>query len=261
MKINLFKLFITFTILFFSTLSFASSKDGDFYFGYSEIPITITGLENVQLSDWEEWTSFADARVYLPLSDGNRDGLGQGLNIGFKTRGFIPVLLELQIFPDNGIITNFLLGLKVNIINTNVFKFSFSPKIGPSLFYKSLGELTEIDNAYSYVDLDGIRGLSTDDPRVGDEISASMIGFVSQLSADFQINFTKKLGFILSAGYSESSFSTLSFMIDRDGVPITIEYDDPAIVVNDINSIESANLNPDIKSIGQYIASSLVLSF
>ena len=88
MTINLFKLFITFTILFFPTLSFASSKDGDFYFGYSEIPITITGLEDVQLSDWEKWNSLAESRALLALSDGNRDGLGQGFNIGFKNFKF-----------------------------------------------------------------------------------------------------------------------------------------------------------------------------
>ena len=40
-------------LLSFNT--YAAEEDGEFYFGYSQMPIEVTGLEDVHMSDWERW--------------------------------------------------------------------------------------------------------------------------------------------------------------------------------------------------------------
>ncbi len=241
--------------------SYSAGNEGEFYVGYAQIPINVSGLVDAQLSDWKTWGTSDDSRVFLPLSDGNRDGLGQGLTMGFQSKTFIPLLLECQIFPATGLISNLVLGFKINVINTRIFKFAISPKVGGSLFYQNLGTLTELNNEYDYVDLDGYIGETNNDPRVGDQISAQMIGLVNQISADLQLNLTKHIGFLFTAGISESRYADLQLSIDRNGVPLKIHYNDSAIVENDNNSIESANLDPKITSDGHYYSGSLIIAF
>ena len=88
-----------------------------------------------------------------------------------------------------------------------------------------------------------------------------MVGGVGQITADMQINFNKTIGLLFSAGISEASYGDLQLVVDRDGVPVYFDTDDAAIVVADENSVESANLDPEITASGQYFSTSLVINF
>ena len=237
-----------------------AEEDGEFYFGYSQMPIEVSDLEDVHMSDWERWgTGSLESRVALSLSEGNRR-LAAGINFGFKSRKNIPFLCEFQIFLEESLVGNLLLGFKLHLLNTDIFKLSISPKVGGSLFYKSLGTI-ETFNGFSWVDVDDTSGLSNEDPRVGDQIYAQMVGGVGQITADMQINFNKTIGLVFSAGISEASYGDLQLVVDRDGVPVYFDTDDAAIVVADENSVESANLDPEITASGQYFSTSLVINF
>lgn len=247
---------IIIAMLALASFQYAEKTDGEFYFGVSEMPIEVSGLEEVHLSDYQSFP-VATSISKLDLSKGNRDGLATGFNLGFKTNNNIPLLLEAQLYPEDALIANLLLGLKIYILNTDIFQFGLSPKVGFSIYYHSLGKLQ--DMGYSWVDLNGNGYKDSEDPRVGDSISATMLGGVAQATADFRINFTKHVGLLFSAGISNAMYGDLQFSIDRNGEPINIDISDPAVV--EPGTTNNPNLDPEIKAEGLYYNVSLVLNF
>ena len=243
-------------MLALASFQYAQKADGEFYFGVSEMPIEVSGLQEVHLSDHQSFPN-ATSIAKLDLSKGNRDGLATGINFGFKTNNSIPLLLEAQLYPEDALIANLLLGLKIYVLNTDIFQFGLSPKIGFSLYYQSLGKLQDI--GYPWVDLNGNILMDSDDPRVGDYVSAIMLGGVAQATADFRVNFTKHVGLLFSAGISNAMYGDLQFSIDRNGEPINIDISDPAIV--EPGTTTNPNLDPEIKAEGLYYNVSLVLNF
>ena len=105
-------------MLALASFQYAQKADGEFYFGVSEMPIEVSGLENIHLSDYSTWgTGSLESRALLELDKGNRDGLATGINFGFKTNNNIPLLLEAQLYPEDALVANLLLGLKIYVLN------------------------------------------------------------------------------------------------------------------------------------------------
>jgi len=249
--------------------SFASSK-GRAYLGIAMLPFKISGVSDIDYSDWENYglytkdPSSVEGRVRLPLSDSETSGLQPGLVIGYEY--FIPdykcsALGEFQ-YATSGeaYMMGFYAGVNYKFYEQGRFSLGIAPKIGYLLASVDLGTVQMMNHsAYSSTGVGTyVAPVITDEgtSKVNDDISADMNGFGFQLALTPSIQLNDRMSIDIQVGYSYGSFDDMEI----EAGDITLQYNSPALVKPDGSSTQ-AGINPELEMSSIFITVNASIAF
>jgi hypothetical protein len=235
------------------------------YFGYAMLPLEVSGVSNIDMSDWENYGLWInnggiEGRVRLPLSDGETSGLQSGIMLGYE---YVPpnanfsLLAELQYAPGDSSVTSFFAGPKWNFYEQDRLSIGFAPKLGYIKASIDLGTASQIRH-YGGFGTTYRAPVILDEGTIydGDSISADLSGFGLQLALTSSYKLTDRWGINGQLGYS------LSFLGDMEVVAgdITLDKNSRDLVKADGGNTQ-AGIDPEADASGIFFMLGLEWSF
>lgn len=189
----------------------AQSPNGAVYAGAAIAPLEVTGLSNIEVTDF--FPGALEGRVGLDLGSGNTSGMRGGLRLGYEmglqpflglfgaadAAGAEPPPLsflgEVGLYPGRINLFTLALGADVSLFQNDVVTLGLLPKVGYAFGFLDLGSANLLpDKTSPVVTSSGVF-------FQGDSISATISGFLLQLGAVASFDLTSRVAVRLDAGY------------------------------------------------------------
>lgn len=205
--------------------------------GPAFLPYKMTGVRDVDLSDWEYYGSgFLEGRIGLPLgkAEGTKTYVGGEIGGEFYFKPRLSALMEARLVFKNALTSQMaiLVGGAFHFVQTKKFSLAIAPKIG----YGSI----DVDFGNTYV-LPGYTPpvvLPEGTIYDGTDITAHSGGLLVEGALQGSIRFSERIGLYGRVGYMKSFMNELQ--VDAGGV--TIANNSPAMV--NPGAYSAANLKP-----------------
>ncbi|MEC9465947.1 MAG: hypothetical protein VX834_09190 [Myxococcota bacterium] len=185
---------VALAILLVSTLliapAYAERTPGAFSVGFGTVPITVEGLTDVHVSDWETFgLGGAEGRIALPLSDGNTNApMAPGIKLGYNYRlpQLVDVSFDLGIYVDNVAVLTLGFGADLYFVDQGWGRFGAMGRVGLIAASMSAGDANVLPGYASPV----ITSMGT--INNGDTVSAQMNGLLTSagMVAEFSLTET-----------------------------------------------------------------------
>jgi hypothetical protein len=226
-----------------------SLKGAFAYAGLATSPLRISGLEDLNASDWQDFgTGAREGRIDLPLQGANTDGTRWGGRLGYRLVPAFPVLAELGVFPGKALLLTFALGVDLHPLRSKSFSLGVTPKIGYMVGIIDLGNAHVLPGKTPPI----VTRAGTF--QEGDSVSAMLSGLFGQLAVTSNLKVFGPLGVRLEAGYQLAAVG--NFKIKAGGVEL--DKNAPALVKAD-GSTRQAGIDPKGKASGPYGGAALTL--
>lgn len=225
---------------------------GSWYAGAVMLPLEVTGLEDVAVSDWENYgLGSAEGRISLPLSQGATSGSHAGFLLGYDYP-LLPVLsgigeIQMTFSPATSLGALFI-GVNCKLLENERFSLGLAPKIGYAFGTIDFGETAVLPGKTPPVITPEGTFYS------GEEVEATLSGaaFQAMLNANYAL--TDKIGINLQAGWTQAFLGDLRITAGD----VILAKDSPAVVKND-GSADQAGIDP--KAAVQGLSVALGLTF
>jgi hypothetical protein len=221
----------------------ASAQPGFWYVGAANLPLEISGVEDIAVSDWQNYgLGIAEGRIVLPLSKGEIAGSQWGAVVGWRLPmhpRFSP-LAEVQVGLDSqATLAQVFIGCDWKMMQMERFSLSLIPKIGWALGSVDFGSALVIPGKTAPV--------ITPEGTIynGDEVMANMAGMAYQVGVRANYMFTDRIGFNFDLGWTQAMLD--DFTIEAGNVEL--DKNSPAVVKND-GSATQVDIDPQASSQG-----------
>ena len=219
---------------------------------YNSIPLSVSGLRDVHVSDWELYgTGVMEGRAEINLSQSNtknNNANGGVIEIGYKIRKLFGTMLEIPFTVNNksfGFGLNY--GFKFYLLSTNRFSLGVVPKSG-----------------FCFVSLSGTKVvmLPNKTPPIitkkytfyeGDPVSGGATGGMFAVSIESEFRIHKKYCITGNIGYQTSIFSQPNIWIGKDKNCKEFKISDPEIIEvlnNPDGTVSNANFTGKVEGKG-----------
>ena len=217
------------------------------YLGFSMIPVSVEGLADIHASDWQTCGlggggNCPEGRVSLPMGAGNTGvPLGFGVRVGFQ----YPLMQSLDIDVEVGVHFGSVLavaataGIDWFFVSGESWRLGLNPKVGVLFGTMNFGAARQIPGYVPPVITP--EGTFND----GDDLSATMLGFLIDAGLSFEYDFTAKWTLRTSLGFQYAVLGDL----DVTAGDVTIAEDSGALVKPDGTS-NQAGIDPQGGSLG-----------
>jgi hypothetical protein len=223
--------------------------------GVAVVPFQIEGLVNAHISDWESYglksedPSSAEARVSLPLEEGNTDGLGllPGVKVGwvYDIPGPLTAVAEAGVHIGGPMtVVTAQVGADMFIVDGKHLKIGIPIRVGGLFAVMDFGDLEVIDGYTPPVILEDATG-ETQTFNNGDPLQAELSGPMVSAGLAVEGWLTPQLGLRAELGFSMGFFGDMKVRSGDQDIPI----ESNAIVKPD-GSSNSAGLAPEGGSFG-----------
>lgn len=248
------KMSLSFLALFIitSSIAFSSDASGSWLFeaNLGATPFNTIDFKTVHISDWQNYgTGSKEGRIELPLGDASTSGFVPNLNLGFGYH-----------FSDNfrwninvqGGVVDFLdvfsisasTGIGIIPIAEDNYRIGIRGDFGVGLLLGNYGKIEQLEGKMNPV--------ITKQGTFYDGDTLHVFGSVFDYSFGLftEYNITKNSYIKLELGYLMSGDAAPKIETSTE----TLEFDDPAIVKNEMGSTEAANIHPQFNFKGIYIS-------
>tara|TARA_B100000405_G_scaffold230238_1_gene164632 strand:+ start:120 stop:935 length:816 start_codon:yes stop_codon:yes gene_type:complete len=223
--------------------------------GVAVVPFQIEGLVDAHISDWELYglksqnSTSEEARVLLPLDEGNTDELGllPGVRLGwvYDLAGPLTAVAEAGVHIGGAMtVVTAQIGADMFLVDGKNFKIGIPIRVGGIYATMDFGDLEVIEGYTPPVILNGPDG---EEQRFnnGDTLKAELSGPMVSAGLAAEAWLTPQLGLRAEAGFSMGFFGDMKIRSGDQDIPI----ESNAIVKPD-GSSDSAGLAPEGGSVG-----------
>ncbi len=210
--------------------------------GFSTVPLSISKLQDVQVSDWENFgLGGSEGRVALPLSAGNTSGMKFGVRLGalYRQSDDMDWLADLGIHFGGATALTLAVGVDYAFYRTENFRLSAVPRIGLIAGTIDLGTSSQMPGYMAPVITP--QGTFAD----GSAISASIAGLLLGAGVAGTYNFTKSVGLRVDLGFQYGLMGGLTIKAGD----VTLDGKAAAVTKAD-KSPTQAGLDPSASSLG-----------
>ena len=244
-------------MLSFGTNAQAERQQSAFSVGLSTVPIQLEGLEDIHVSDWENYgLGGAEGRIALPLSKGNTSApAAPGVKIGYNYR--LPQVLDLSfdlgIYHQNVSVITLGFGADLYIQSTDWVRWGVMGRFG-FIGATMAGADAEVLSGYQAPVITNMGTI-----RNGDRVSASMGGVLTSAGVVAEFPLSETLSFRAESQFFYGILGDLNISARAPGATssssssadnsVTIDVDDPSVVKTDGSSTQ-AGIDPTGSSMG-----------
>ncbi|MGD9200471.1 MAG: hypothetical protein PVI26_02820 [Chitinispirillia bacterium] len=219
---------------------------------YSSIPLSVSGLRDVHVSDWELYgTGVMEGRAEVNLSESNTENNnshGAVIEIGYKSGKLFGTMLEIPFtFNKKSFSFGLNYGFKFYLLSTNRFSLGVVPKSG-----------------FRFVSLSGTKVvmLPNKTPPIitknytfyeGDPVSGGATGGTFAITVESELRVHKKYSITGNIGYQTSIFSKPNIWIGKDENCKEFKISDPEIIEvqnNPNGTVANANFTGQVEGKG-----------
>jgi len=271
MKKNLF--FLSVILIFFICIiqnSFASNVQKA-YVGFAMLPLKISGVADIDMSDWQKYGLYVEnstlypneGRVRLPLTEGEASGLHPGFLIGYEQ--FIPdincsAIGEFQYAnAGDAYVMGFFAGVKYKLFEKDRFSLGILPKIGYLRASIDLGTVQMMNHSAYKNDNDSyVAPVITYEGTayVGEDITSNIDGFGFQLALTPSMQINDNMNIECQIGYSFGIFSDMEI----EAGELVLQKNSPALVkANGWN--HQAGIDPEVEISSLFFMLNMNISF
>ena len=225
----------------------AGIKASGVYVGAAVIPLRVTGLEDLHVSDWEQWglksadDKSLEARVALPLSEGNFEGIMRGIRMGYSydLEDNMTANAELGLHAGTMNAVTLTVGIDYPMMVAGAVRMSAPLRVGLIAGSMDFGATEVVPGYTPPVDVPEGRF------QQGDALSASLAGGIVSAGVSLTWELTPKLGIRVDACVQ---YGVMGNLVIRAG-DVEISQDAPSLVKADASATQ-AGIEPEGESLG-----------
>jgi hypothetical protein len=216
--------------------------------GVGAVPISISGLADAHVSDWQKFPigGGSEGRVELPLGQGNLSGLHPGVELGAAWPTSVPNLMlggEIGFYPGAATGLRLMAGIDYFFHSTDTVDVGVSARVGLAGATVALGTAAQLPGYRRPVITD--EGTFDDGAILSGTMGGLAVG--AGLTGAYALNSSMSLR--LDLGIQKSFFSGLSVTAKSGEDTVAFDSNSPAIVKTD-GTATQANLNPSADATG-----------
>lgn len=230
------------------------------YIESSTSPMSIKGMSDVHVSDWETYgTGTSEGRMSLPLSEGNTTNPllpGAKVGVAIDVAPFLDLNLDFSANFGNMTVLTATAGADIYLVELEHFRMGGMARMGVMLASMSAGSAQVLPGKTPPVIISSVGTFNTGDP-----ISAELTGIVTQAGIVNEFYFRPDVGLRLEAGFQYAYISSLKITSGVGNNKIELPVDHAAVVEPTEGSTTQANIAPQGQSLGLTAGIGLVFRY